>query len=94
MPYSADRYDHRCKVCFRSYQKGLKLAKKNAPPKPEACDCCGRTDKPLVVDHVRETCEVRGWLCNNCNKSIGALGDNLDGVMNAVRYLTRNETTN
>jgi hypothetical protein len=33
--------------------------------------------------------KFRGWLCNICNLSIGQLGDSVEGLMNAVRYLER-----
>ena len=92
-PHGPMGRDHRCKVCQNNHAKCLREAKKNAPPRPDACDCCGITGKKLVVDHIRDTSTARGWLCNNCNKSIGALGDTLEGVMQAVKYLSR-ETTN
>lgn len=57
------------------------------------CDCCGRT-KPggrwgWNLDHCHDTGRIRGILCHNCNTAIGKLGDNLEGVMNAVRYLEK-----
>lgn len=56
------------------------------------CDCCGsKTPKGngWCVDHNHDTGQVRGILCNPCNLAIGLLNDNLDGVMNAVRYLEK-----
>lgn len=61
------------------------------------CACCGSekayTNGSLKfhVDHCHETNKVRGLLCNACNKGIGALGDNLEGLLKAVRYLSRVE---
>ena len=56
-----------------------------------SCACCG-TDKPggkgWCVDHDHATGRVRGILCFNCNFAIGKLGDTLEGVLRAVRYLT------
>ena len=86
-PHGPMGRDHRCKACQSSAAKWNRLAEKNAPPKPDRCDCCGVQGKKLVPDHIRDTDICRGWLCNNCNKSIGALGDTLEGVMNAVNYL-------
>ena len=59
------------------------------------CACCGTeisTDRKAkqsqaCVDHCHDTGDVRGLLCHSCNKGIGGLGDNLEGVMNAVKYL-------
>jgi hypothetical protein len=60
------------------------------------CDCCGTT-RPggrwgWNLDHDHSTGKVRGVLCHNCNTAIGKLGDTLDGVMNAVRYLSKGAT--
>lgn len=58
------------------------------------CACCG-ADSPrgrgvyFPVDHCHETGAVRGLLCNPCNVGIGALGDNVEGVMRALTYLTK-----
>lgn len=41
----------------------------------------------LCFDHDHETGVFRGWLCHNCNKAIGLLGDTVEGVKKAVRYL-------
>lgn len=69
------------------------------------CACCRErlTDGGACVDHDHGTGEVRGILCHNCNIGIGKLGDTLDGLQKAVRYLqdhatatgriTRNERT-
>ena len=83
--------DHRCKSCQNEASKWKRRAEKNAPPRPDKCDCCGVEGKQLVPDHIRGTDICRGWLCNNCNKSIGAFGDTLEGVMNAVNYLTKTD---
>lgn len=58
------------------------------------CDCCGR-DKSggngWAVDHDHTTGRVRGVLCNWCNTAIGRLGDTLEGVLKAVRYLEKSK---
>lgn len=56
------------------------------------CAICGRDpsdckDGRLVVDHDHETLEVRGLLCNNCNRGIGFLGDAYLIVAAAAEYL-------
>lgn len=57
--------------------------------RPETCECCGRKPgkKGLALDHDHETGAFRGWLCMLCNTGIGKLGDNLLGLLQAVRYL-------
>jgi hypothetical protein len=53
------------------------------------CGCCGEPSKEtyLCVDHCHSTKEVRGLLCRMCNKSIGGLGDTVEGLQKAIDYL-------
>lgn len=44
-------------------------------------------ESPLQVDHCHLTGVVRGLLCNECNSGLSKLGDSVDGLMVAVRYL-------
>ena len=47
----------------------------------------GRT-KMLSVDHDHKTGEVRGLLCNYCNRHVlGHLRDSVSALLRAVRYL-------
>ena len=59
------------------------------------CACCGTTEPGghggFHVDHCHDTGEVRGLLCHSCNAAIGGLGDNLEGVWNAMLYLVKYE---
>lgn len=34
---------------------------------------------------------IRGLLCSNCNRGLGLLGDDLEGVLKTVEYLRRYE---
>jgi len=55
------------------------------------CGICKRHQteliKKLVVDHCHDTGKVRGLLCDKCNRGVGFLGDNLEGIKSAVNYL-------
>jgi hypothetical protein len=62
------------------------------------CACCGtlirervggQGKKTVCVDYDHQTGEVRGLLCGLCNTGIGALGDNIQGVKNALQYLEK-----
>jgi hypothetical protein len=46
-------------------------------------------DISLCQDHCHYTGRNRGILCNNCNRAIGLLGDDLEKLTNAVTYLSR-----
>jgi len=85
----------------RAYRKATKDKQRTyaglPPPRypmTDHCECCGSTDlvlgRVLNLDHVHGTDWHRGWLCA-CNAAIGALGDDLDGVLNAVEYLIRHD---
>ena len=75
-----------CRQCHTKNKKETYAARKNAPPKPELCNCCNKTKK-LDVDHIHGTNTFRGWLCRACNTGTGKLGDNLEGVLQAAVYL-------
>ncbi len=81
-----------CKKCTKKVSQGKNEAYKRAgnPKRPELgtpCYSCGRTDKKLVFDHDHETLEHRGWLCDNCNRSIGMLGDTIESLERTIKYL-------
>ncbi len=55
------------------------------------CKICGVQDgltkhEKLCVDHDHDTGQVRGLLCNHCNRGLGLFGDNLQTLINAVEY--------
>ena len=76
-----------CKDCRKKQAIMAREAKKTAPPKPEVCDCCGKLPKKWQMDHCHETGKFRGWVCLPCNRGIGMLGDHLEDVQKAVKYL-------
>jgi hypothetical protein len=51
------------------------------------CAICGDPMEKMNIDHCHESGKVRGLLCVACNTGLGKLGDNVDGLMRAVRYL-------
>lgn len=64
----------------------------------EQSNCCkicnthqDKLKRILCVDHNHVTGKVRGLLCDNCNRSLGLLKDNLTVLRNAVKYLEINE---
>jgi len=58
------------------------------------CAICGTDDgasakgsKTFAVDHCHTTGAVRGLLCNNCNRALGLLKDDLSVLESAIKYL-------
>lgn len=67
------------------------LAKQNG-----CCAVCGKNTpghnhKHFSVNHDHETGEIRGLLCNDCNRGIGLLGDNAENIKKALEYLQKGE---
>jgi len=95
-------YDSRCKQCkSKACSITYKLKKQFPKPKNAVCECCGskgsvthgkRKFDGIVLDHCHETHTFRGWICQNCNRGIGCLGDNIDGLKRAIKYLQAAET--
>ena len=54
------------------------------------CQMCDKdlSDTRVCIDHDHITGKVRGILCTSCNVGIGLLGDNIEGVEKALRYLS------
>ena len=83
-----------CKECTKKATQGAAKAKRLAgkPVTPELgtpCDNCKRIDQKLCFDHDHITLAHRGWLCQNCNQSIGRLGDTVESLEQAIEYLKR-----
>jgi hypothetical protein len=53
------------------------------------CAICQSLPDQLVVDHCHITGNVRGLLCNKCNRGIGQLNDDIETVRSALEYLER-----
>lgn len=51
------------------------------------CGIC-QTRDATCVDHCHTTGKIRGWLCRGCNSALGTLGDDVEGVTRALKYLT------
>lgn len=83
-----------CKDCEKKINNLLAKLKKENKKRSNKCECCGRTDKKIYLDHCHDKDEFRGWLCNNCNVGISRLNDNVDGVVKALNYLLSKRDSN
>jgi len=91
----------RCKTCHYAENRARSLRRSRATlpsptrPCPDKCELCGKapTKHSLHLDHDHQTGKFRGWLCGQCNSSIGQLGDNVLGLKNAVQYLQKNTSS-
>ena len=55
------------------------------------CAICGKSfinPRDACTDHNHKTGEVRGLLCRICNIGLGHFNDDIELLMDAVRYLT------
>jgi len=55
---------------------------------PETASRAGQI-KLLSVDHSHTTKQIRGLLCDNCNKALGNMHDNLERLKSAIEYLSK-----
>ena len=54
------------------------------------CAICNKpesTGKALAIDHDHKTNEVRGLLCNKCNRGLGFFEDNEELLKQALKHL-------
>ena len=51
------------------------------------CAICGNYFGLQNIDHCHKTGKVRGILCVNCNRGLGAFGDNIRNMEKALEYL-------
>lgn len=94
-----DGLSNECKDCqsFREIKNKYGLSKsqwlKLFNSQNNVCAICQNecsVDRPyrqLVVDHCHNTGNVRGLLCDNCNRGVGYLKDDPDRLARAIKYL-------
>lgn len=80
------RLKHKYKISYDNYLE-LKRLQNNS------CAICGKheseLEKSLCTDHSHFTGEVRGLLCDRCNKTIGQFEDNVELLQKAIDYLNK-----
>lgn len=57
------------------------------------CLICGKHysefKRNLAVDHCHITGKIRGLLCINCNRGLGAFEDNIQFLQNSINYINK-----
>jgi hypothetical protein len=89
-------FDSWCRACRATYRNGINRGKFRKVISDEAllklkaevtqCVICGSNEK-LVVDHSHKTGNVRGLLCNHCNRGLGHFKDDPMLLEFAAQYL-------
>lgn len=81
---------------YRAYGKGITVNEvRHLLLVQKECEVCGFKfkDESKVtkghIDHDHDTGEVRGILCNRCNRAIGMFSDDSDVMRKAADYLDR-----
>lgn len=73
-------------ISLKEYES-LKYGQKNR------CAICGilesKLKRKLDIDHDHKKGNVRGLLCNSCNKGLGYFRDSVSYIRNALAYLSK-----
>ena len=89
-------FDSWCRSCRATYRNGINRGKFRSvisdvdllelKSSTKECVICGDTG-PLVVDHDHKTGQIRGLLCNHCNRGLGHFRDSPELLEFARMYL-------
>lgn len=51
------------------------------------CEICSKEKPKIVFDHDHSTGSFRGWICDECNKVLGLVKDDILTLISMVDYL-------
>jgi len=60
---------------------------------PDECQICSSRTR-ISVDHCHTTGKVRGFLCQNCNATLGMAKDDVSRLQKLIDYLNQNGEVN
>ena len=94
------RVNTNCKECQKKLSREVREARKKAPPKPDWGELCPICKNPVYqlkdgfknswqCDHEHGTTNFRGWICKQCNTSLGGVGDSSRRVVELLYYLKK-----
>ena len=89
-----------CQDC-RKWKKPIPMRMRNEyekthpmPPlgKPFHCPVCEKTiirqfKNDVVLDHFHLNGEIRGWICRQCNSSIGMMDEDIGILKRAIKWI-------
>jgi len=92
-----DGLDSWCRKCRASYRNEICRGRfrnvisdehlKSIKSTTKECVICGDSNSKLVVDHDHKTGQIRGMLCNHCNRGIGHFRDDPILMRFAATYI-------
>lgn len=89
-------YSSRNKTLKYRYGIGIPEYNKMLESQGHKCAICNTSENKVAgvthsfsVDHCHSTGEIRGLLCNRCNRGLGMLGDSIESIKKAVKYLEK-----
>ncbi len=97
--YTNNRYATNLELRIRLKNKNLKYCHNLTPEEyinklnsqNNNCAICGQPQsnfkRALAIDHDHTTKNVRGLLCNKCNRGLGLFDDDINRLLNAAFYL-------
>mgnify|MGYP001608226963 FL=1 len=79
-------------ACWGARKRGELIPERPSRMPPGGCEACDNPplmSRSLHMDHNHETGEFRGWLCSNCNRALGFLGDDIERLYSLAQYMSR-----
>ena len=82
---------------WRKYKISLEQYQQMFDDQQGCCKICRRHQsefkRRLGVDHCHKTGDVRGILCDDCNRGLGSYKDSEELLLSAIKYLAESKTT-
>lgn len=89
-----------CKECYKKKKpipSNTRREYEAKHPRPKmgenfTCPICQKSftrefNGDVVLDHSHKTGEIRGWICNSCNTSIGKFNEDVNVLERAIKWL-------
>jgi hypothetical protein len=71
----------------------LRLEKRAGRSKPNTCDICHAIGRRIHFDHCHQSGLFRGWICHNCNCTLGYVNDDPNHLRLLIAYLEKHYQT-